>query len=107
MGANARRRATEKQALHFAKPARVQSVNMTKTNQRLRQQMREITTLQQFEEIVAQAHEDHRGQIRKLLEPMLRPGLPCCGVALLAQKIGDSRFKHGPRCPARNRVVLM
>lgn len=73
---------------------------------RLRQKAAEIRTRQQFEEILAAAHPDSRHAMRRLLEPLLSPELPCCGVAMLAQRVGDPTFKHGNLCPKRNRVTL-
>lgn len=102
MGANARRRAAGK-----AKAAVVPfRPTVTRTLQRLRKKAREIATLQQFEEIIHAAHPDSRGPMRRLLEPLLAPNLPCCGQAMLAQRMGDTSFKHGALCPARNRVTL-
>lgn len=78
----------------------------TRTRRLLKQKMAEVTTWQQFEEIVAAAHPDNRGRIRKMLEPLLRDDLPCCGQATLSIAAGDTVIKHGARCPSRNRVVL-
>lgn len=110
MGANARRRASLKVVARRKKPASVRPSGATKTQVRLRARMAEVATLQQFEEIVAQAHKDDRGAIRKLLEPMLRPDLPCCGPCQLAEKLVSQgktvEFEHTSRCPTRKRVLL-
>ena len=56
----------------------------------LRKRAREIHSRQQFEAIIAQA--THPGAVRALLEPLLRPDLPCC---LMAPK------GHTEGCPDR------
>lgn len=78
----------------------------TKTMHRLRQQMAQIETRVQFEEILANAHEDHRGRMRKILEPMLPSVLPCCGPAMLSRARMQEQIQHSPRCPMLNLVSL-
>lgn len=117
MGANARRRSSLKLAARAEQPATLRLAGFrggkaTKTMTRLQMRAREIDTLQQFEEIIAKAHPDTRGSIRKLLEPWLRPGLPCCGPAQLAtvlerQGKNVERWEHTQLCPSRNRVQLV
>lgn len=112
MGANARRRSSLKLAARNADPAKTRTSRATKTQVRLRARLAEITTLQQFEEIIAQAHPDTRGSMRKLLAPMLRPGLPCCGPCALAtvlerQGKNVEAWEHTRLCPSRNRVQLV
>lgn len=110
MGANARRRA----ALKLVKrpPAKPRVDCKTKTRLRLERKMREVQTYQQFEEMVARAHPDHRGSIRKLLTEMLPDNLPCCGPAKLAaaiERLGKTvdPWEHTRLCPSRNRVQLV
>ena len=42
----------------------------------LRRRARQIESREHFERIVAQAQ--HPDRVRQLLEPLLRPNLPCC-----------------------------
>lgn len=77
----------------------------TRTQARLRQRMQEIRTLAQFEYILQDAHEDHRGTMRRLLAPMLRPDLPCCGAGALEARTGQPQ-EHAPVCPTKRLVVL-
>jgi hypothetical protein len=105
MGRNAQTRRALKVVHRHPDTARPRA-GQTKTMQRLRQAAAQITTLQQFEECIARAHPDNQGPIRKLLATMIKPGLPCCGAALLAAKVGRTEFAHGAHCPSRNLVVL-
>lgn len=78
----------------------------TATLRRLRVKIEQLTSLVQFEEIIDTMPEEHRRRGRKILEPMLRPGLPCCGVAALNRAMGGLEKKHAPRCPKAHLVVL-
>lgn len=49
------------------------------TRRLLRMRARQIETQQQFEQIIAQAI--HPKEVRAMLEPLLRPNLPCCAQA--------------------------
>lgn len=111
MGANARRRSSLKIAARNEQPATLRSSATTKTMTRLQARAAEIETLQQFEECVRQAHPDTRGAVRKLLGRLLRPGLPCCGPAMLAKVLtrqgkNVERWEHTQLCPSRNLVTL-
>jgi hypothetical protein len=77
----------------------------SKTMRMLRRKMQQVKTLAQFEAIIADAHEDHRGKMRKLLEPMLPQGLPCCGVFQLARKLNKAD-KHSALCPKSRLVTI-
>lgn len=57
----------------------------------LRYRARQITSREQFEAIVAQA--DHPAEVRRLMEPMLRPDLPCC--------VPTVPRLHADGCPSR------
>lgn len=57
----------------------------------LRSRAQRIETLEQFERIVAQA--THPERVRRLLEPMLKKGLPCCAMVW--------RNEHTDGCPTR------
>jgi len=59
----------------------------------LRQRARQIETREQFEAIVAQAQHPH--EVRRLLEPLLRPNLPCCLPA------SEDDQSHTTGCPAQ------
>lgn len=112
MGENARRRSSLKLAVRNAKPATVRPSGPTKTMTRLQMRAAEIETLQQFEECIRQAHPDTRGAIRKLLGRLLKPGLPCCGPAMLAaackrQGKNVEAWEHTRLCPSRNLVELV
>lgn len=112
MGENARRRSSLKLASRTAKPATLRASGPTKTMVRLRARAAEIETLQQFEEIIRTAHPDSRGSLRKLMTPMLRAGLPCCGPAMLArvcERQGKTveTWDHTRLCPSRNLVQLV
>lgn len=112
MGENARRRSSLKLATRSAQPATTRASGQTKTMVRLRARAAEIETLQQFEEIIRAAHPDSRGLIRKLMTPMLRAGLPCCGPAMLARVLERQgktveKWEHTRLCPSRNRVQLV
>lgn len=112
MGENARRRSTLKLASRNAQPATLRASGPTKTMTRLRARAAEIDTLQQFEEIIRSAHPDNRGPLRKLMTPMLRAGLPCCGPAMLAAVLtrrgqNVEAWEHTQLCPSRNLVQLV
>lgn len=112
MGANARRRSSLRLAVRNETPEKPRTSKATKTLTRLQARAAEIATLQQFEECIARAHPDTRGAIRKLMEPMLRPGLPCCGPAQLAAVLTGrgqhvEAWEHTALCPSRNRVQLV
>lgn len=49
------------------------------TRRLLRMRASHISTREQFEQIIAQAV--HPVEVRRLLEPLLRPNLPCCAQA--------------------------
>lgn len=57
----------------------------------LQKRAREIHSRQQFETIIAAAK--HPGAVRALLEPLLRPDLPCCLMA--------GKGEHTDGCPNR------
>lgn len=111
MGGNAQRRRSLKLVARSERTlAKPRTKGDTKTMTRLRARMAEVVTLQQFEEIIAQAQPDDRGKLRKFLEPMLRDGLPCCGPGQLAHALHAQgktvTFEHGSLCPSRNLVVI-
>lgn len=56
--------------------------------------MQEIATRAQFERVIAASHPDHRMRMRAILEPMLRPNLPCCGTYAVKKL-------HAGGCPTR------
>lgn len=62
----------------------------TLTMRLLRKRARQIATREQFEDIVATAR--HPKEVRALLEPLLRPNLPCCA----------SPDAHTDSCPLRH-----
>lgn len=65
----------------------------------LRQRARRIATREQFERIVAKA--PHPDGVRRILEPLLRPNLPCCGGPLrVADGVLVRSHTHG--CPTRD-----
>jgi hypothetical protein len=109
MGRNAQRRRVEKQAARAERPATVRRTRLTHTQQRLRRQMRQVATLAQFEQILADAHADSRGAMRRILTPMLAPGLPCCGQAALAARTGQTLTagQHALYCPTRNTPTIV
>lgn len=103
MGRNARvRRGWTDVKPQAAMPLQIRE---TKTLERLRTKMRLIRTMAEFEFMIEDATTDNRGAIRKLLEPMLRPGLPCCGAGALEQASGKPQH-HSLRCPTKRLVVL-
>ena len=60
------------------------------TQMMLRRRARQIATLEQFEDIVRKA--THSERVRALLEPLLRPNLPCCLMA--------AKGEHTDGCPS-------
>ena len=65
----------------------------------LRNRARRIESREHFERIVAQA--PHPEAVRRLLEPLLRPNLPCCGGPLRkADGLWVRSHTHG--CPTRD-----
>lgn len=74
--------------------------------------MNVIQTKHQLEEMIALGPEGHREQIRALLMRKLGKGrydlLPCCGHAQLSRVETQGRnIVHGPRCPERDRMVIL
>ena len=59
----------------------------------LRNRARRIESREHFERIVAQA--THPTEVRRLLEPLLRPNLPCCRPA------SEDDQLHTEGCPNR------
>ena len=59
----------------------------------LRQRARRIESREHFERIVAQA--SHPTEVRRLLEPLLRPNLPCCRPS------SEDDQLHTEGCPNR------
>ena len=58
----------------------------------LRSRAQHIETQEQFEAIVAKA--THPERVRRMLEPMLKKGLPCCASAW--------RQEHTEGCPSHD-----
>lgn len=56
-----------------------------------------IVTRAQLERILRTA--DHPAQVRDLLEPMLRPDLPCCAEYAVAGN------RHATSCPTQKLVI--
>lgn len=106
MGRNAQRRRDIKAAARVAQvePTRGETAAI----RRLRLRMQEVTTLSQFEEMIAAGDPTTRVARRRLLEPMLRAGLPCCGPSALAARLGKALLtgQHTLHCPTRNKVTL-
>lgn len=94
-----------KTRLYLVPPAPDEEGRESKTMRILRRKMAEVKTQAQFEAILLDAHEDHRTKMRKLLEPLLPEGLPCCGVAQLMKKAGKP-VRHTALCPAGRLVTL-
>ena len=68
----------------------------------LRHRARQIESREQFERIVAQAK--HQAEVRRLMEPMLRPNLPCCTgpVDTTAPYPYGPMKSHTHGCPTRD-----
>lgn len=108
MGRNAQRRRDGKHARRIAVQLTENRRGDTVTLRRLRVKMREVATLSQFEEMIAAGDPTTRVARRRLLEPMLRAGLPCCGPSALAARLGKTLLvgQHTLHCPTRNKVTL-
>lgn len=82
----------------------------TQAMRRLKVKMLEVDTLSQFEQIISAGHPDNRETLRRIMTPMLRKDLPCCGQGQLAEKLGKLIVleQHSAYCPVRNapRLVL-
>lgn len=72
----------------FRKPGDTRSVRT------LRGKMTQITTRTQFERVIASFPQAHRARARAIMEPMLRPSLPCCAEYMAT---GD----HAQHCPTQ------
>lgn len=106
MGINAKRRRIDKEASKRAAPRAVRRLGVeTRTMRLLQQKMAQVTTLSQFEEMIYAGVEDERPALRRLLEPMLPEGLPCCGRAMLA-KAQRRTIQHATLCPNARLVKL-
>lgn len=106
MGVKAKRRRIAKETTKAAKPRAVRRLgDDTRTMRLLREKMAQVKTLSQFEEMVYAAVEDERPAVRRLLEPMLPQGLPCCGRAMLA-KAQRRTIVHATLCPEARLVKL-
>lgn len=66
----------------------------TRTIQRLKTAMQQIATRAQFDRLLLQGAPETREARRKLMEPMLRPNLPCCGTYAV-------KGPHAAGCPTR------
>ena len=106
MGANAKRRRAAKAAAHEPGHPQPSSSANTKTMARLRAKMAQVRTRVQVEEMIADAHPDHRPAVRDLLYRLVDPALPCCGVALLSMRLREDPVKHAQRCPVGGLIVL-
>lgn len=81
MGRNSRRRQLAREVVRDAQPRTVRSTTKeTVTVRRLRARMALVATRAQFERIIATTVPDNRPAMRRLLEPMLKPDLPCCAT---------------------------
>lgn len=108
MGRNAQTRKVDAQAAKLEKgTTRRTPPAESKTVARLRRKMTLVRTLAQFEEILYAAHEDSRPSMRRLLEPMLKPELPCCGMAILSRRLGEDPIRHATLCPEARLVKLV
>ena len=56
------------------------------TQMLLRRRARQIATLEQFEDIMRKA--THPERVRNMLEPLLRPNLPCCVAVETSHTLG-------------------
>lgn len=105
MGRKAQVRRARKPA---AGVAHTTPVANSQTVKRLRKLAQAINTQAQFEEMVEQ--HSHQAAFRRLVEPMLRPKLPCCAPGYLKEVHGvtvDHRSNpHTEHCPTRKRVEL-
>lgn len=71
---------------------------------RLRKQMQKVQTQAEFAHMALQATSE--ASFRRLCEPMLRPGLPCCAQSVADRRDEREEIRHARLCPSRNLVTV-
>jgi hypothetical protein len=106
MSGNAKRRRTLKLATQTTAPRTLRPAGETKTIARLRKGLAQCTSRQQLEEIIRQAPEGHRVEMRDLIYRLAPPNLPCCHLSRVSKARGDVPVQHGRLCPVGGVIVV-